>query len=98
MEIKVPENIEQQIADAMIETCIGDAIKDSVAEIAKKCAEDDYNSPVRRAIEQIGVTLITRMLENEETRAFLEQQIITAFSDERIVKKAIEMIFREKSY
>lgn len=95
LKLEVPDGIEKQIADALLSSVVGDAIKDGVGRLSKKILEDDWDSPVRRAIQQIGTEIVKEMLDTQENREIVQQHVLSAFQDKVLVKALIVEAFRK---
>lgn len=94
LKIEVPEGIEKQIADALLSSVVGDAIKDGVGRLSKKILEDDWDSPVRKAIQNIGTEIVKEMLDTPENREVIRQHVINAFQNKDLIKSLIIEAFR----
>jgi hypothetical protein len=89
LKLEVPEGIEKQIADALLSSVVGDAIKDGVGRLSKKIMEEDWDSPVRRAIQNIGTEIVKEMLDTPENREIVRQHVLAAFQDKTLIKSLI---------
>ena len=95
LDIKVPSDLEQQISQALLDSVVGEALGQAIKNICQQIVEDKYDSPVRRAIEEIAKQIIAEMLQTEENKALIQQSILDAFQSDEFKKFVAEAVIRK---
>lgn len=95
IDVQVPENMEELISQALLESLIGDKLKEAVGKVTAEIVDNAYSSPVRKAIESIAHDVIKRMLETEESKAAIEQAVMDAFQSDKFKEFLAEKVIRK---